>query len=1138
MGKMGVSNLDNDYRIEFHSKGNRVAAKLFHKTQKITSCPLEDEQPMQPKLTYETLTSSARAKIDHLLSIQGISLEPKRVSLQEPQELDVQMDNLFISASRSSSPAASSSAFLSDLSYQEELRTPTFPKQGIKESSMNSLELQFQEIWSKSLYGNPIAIYEMGCFYEWGIGTPMDKHKAEACYDSALNKLERIQRRAEKGDSRAQFIWGRIHDKGQRVLQSDTEAVKWYTKSAEQGDAFAQGNLGFMYQEGRGVLQSDTEAVKWYTKSAEQGDAFAQGNLGFMYQEGRGVLQSDTEALKWFSKAAEQGDVSGQINLGLMYEQGRGVLQSDTEALKWFSKAAEQGDALGQINLGLMYLKGRGVLQSDTEALKWFSKAAEQGDALGQNNLGLMYEKNRGVLQSDTEAVKWFSKAAEQGNASGQNNLGLMYLKGRGVLQNDTEAVKWFSKAAEQGNVLGQINLGLMYEQGRGVLQSDTEAVKWFSKAAEQGDASGQFCLGLMYEQGRGVLQSDTEAVKWFSKAAEQGDASGQFNLGLMYEQGRGVLQSDTEALKWYTKAAEQGDATGQFCLGLMYLKGRGVLQSDTEAVKWFSKAAEQGDVLGQINLGLMYEQGRGVLQSDIEAVKWFSKAAEQGNASGQNNLGLMYEQGRGVLQSDTEAVKWYTKAAEQGDATGQFCLGLMYEQGRGVLQSDTEAVKWYTKAAEQGDATGQFCLGLMYEKGRGVLQSDTEALKWYTKAAEQGDASGQFCLDLMYEKSLGAQQSNTKTSTMFSKDLEWLTTPTFLQTRLSLALLGFSSKNSLSRLMTQRGKKELLQSLRGKPSVFTELEILDSPLRIQNTQKILHAPKPSNFPLPDEYFTGRKKELEAIHALCTKNQRIAISGLAGIGKTTLSIKYANDYQKSYQFIYFLSATPSAKIAEEFSKLADYLNVPQGEPDRRMLLLKKKLDQFQKNYLIILDGVDSADIFEKLKTYLPEKSGCFLLSTQHFECASSLNFVPIELLPFKLEDATKYLIRASKQDSDSSPLNDDSGQPTILIEKLGRHPLALSCAAKYIRSHGISFEKYTELFEKYQTQLFMGDLHETNEATRLSDAITVLKAKASEIDKECIEVNEKITLIKQALADETALSENLLEDLENFLLKH
>lgn len=35
-----------------------------------------------------------------------------------------------------------------------------------------------------------------------------------------------------------------------------------------------------MYRDGRGVLQSDTEAVKWYRKAAEQGDADAQNNLG------------------------------------------------------------------------------------------------------------------------------------------------------------------------------------------------------------------------------------------------------------------------------------------------------------------------------------------------------------------------------------------------------------------------------------------------------------------------------------------------------------------------------------------------------------------------------------------------------------------------------------------------------------------------------------------------------------------------------------------------------------------------------------------------------------------------------------------------------------------------------------------
>ena len=47
-------------------------------------------------------------------------------------------------------------------------------------------------------------------------------------------------------------------------------------RKAQQGDAAAQYNVGLMYEKGQGVLQDNSLAAEWYTKSAKQGLAYAQ----------------------------------------------------------------------------------------------------------------------------------------------------------------------------------------------------------------------------------------------------------------------------------------------------------------------------------------------------------------------------------------------------------------------------------------------------------------------------------------------------------------------------------------------------------------------------------------------------------------------------------------------------------------------------------------------------------------------------------------------------------------------------------------------------------------------------------------------------------------------------------------------
>lgn len=51
-------------------------------------------------------------------------------------------------------------------------------------------------------------------------------------------------------------------------------------KLAEQGDASSQFSLGYMYWKGKGVIQSNKQAIEWYTKAAAQGYAGAQVMLG------------------------------------------------------------------------------------------------------------------------------------------------------------------------------------------------------------------------------------------------------------------------------------------------------------------------------------------------------------------------------------------------------------------------------------------------------------------------------------------------------------------------------------------------------------------------------------------------------------------------------------------------------------------------------------------------------------------------------------------------------------------------------------------------------------------------------------------------------------------------------------------
>src|SRR5260370_33832985 len=62
--------------------------------------------------------------------------------------------------------------------------------------------------------------------------------------------------------------------------------LKGLTKKADSGNTAAQFQLGLAYHFGNGVDKDIYEAIRWYRMAANSGDPAAQNNLGHRYQTG------------------------------------------------------------------------------------------------------------------------------------------------------------------------------------------------------------------------------------------------------------------------------------------------------------------------------------------------------------------------------------------------------------------------------------------------------------------------------------------------------------------------------------------------------------------------------------------------------------------------------------------------------------------------------------------------------------------------------------------------------------------------------------------------------------------------------------------------------------------------------------
>ena len=107
--------------------------------------------------------------------------------------------------------------------------------------------------------------------------------------------------------------------------------------------------------------------------------------------------------------------------------------------------------------------------------------------------------------------------------------------------------------------------------------------------------------------------------------------------------------------------------------------------------------------------------------------------------------------------------------------------------------------------------------------------------------------------------------------------------------------------------------------------------------------------------PFADEGFIGREQELEDLDKLFLNSNKVALTGLGGVGKTRLAVHYAYQQIKRYPFILWLSASSKAGLDDSLSRHADQLNAaPTLKQAEKIAYVKAWLERHQ-DWLLIID---------------------------------------------------------------------------------------------------------------------------------------------------------------------------------------
>jgi hypothetical protein len=215
---------------------------------------------------------------------------------------------------------------------------------------------------------------------------------------------------------------------------------------------------------------------------------------------------------------------------------------------------------------------------------------------------------------------------------------------------------------------------------------------------------------------------------------------------------------------------------------------------------------------------------------------------------------------------------------------------------------------------------------------------------------------------------------------------------------------------------------------------------------RIQRLPPIWNVPF-----LRNPHFTGREELLEDIHRKFNHG-RVALTGMAGVGKTQIALEYAYRHAHELDLAWWLGAEKPTTLQEDYAALAGPLGLQEVQ-ERELAVItyavRRELSCRERWLLVFDNASEPKDVLH----LLPEGNGHILITSRHL----TWPFVaPVNVPPLTRAASVGLLLSRTGQE--------DRSAADALAQELGDLPLALEQAAGYVAQSRTTLGEYLRLF--------------------------------------------------------------------------
>ncbi|KAH8826753.1 hypothetical protein DL96DRAFT_1709905 [Flagelloscypha sp. PMI_526] len=226
--------------------------------------------------------------------------------------------------------------------------------------------------------------------------------------------------------------------------------------------------------------------------------------------------------------------------------------------------------------------------------------------------------------------------------------------------------------------------------------------------------------------------------------------------------------------------------------------------------------------------------------------------------------------------------------------------------------------------------------------------------------------------------------------------------------------------------------------------------------------------------PLPSPNFTGRRDELDHMHAYFSSgvgstSHIYIIYGLGGSGKSQLLFQFVLECQtrspRIFDFVYFVDASLETTLETDLKAIAIDQKIGESAADT-----VQRLSCQTNRWLLVLDNADDKSF--SIQKYIPKSiHGSVIITSRNPELVgltakdSGSNRIE-DLEMWAAETLLKKLVG-----SKGTPSDDEDSLVTQVVEMLHCFALAVTQAGSYMCATGRGYREYIELFEVERSRL-------------------------------------------------------------------